>query len=52
MDRVTRYGHLIEEILQEYADLKPSYGQIERETIIDPAQGHYLAGVLRLAAGG
>jgi hypothetical protein len=41
MDKMTRYGALVEEILREYGAYKPSYGEVERETIFVPAQGHY-----------
>ena len=41
MDKTARYGELIEEILREYSAYKPSYGEVEVETIFLPAQGHY-----------
>jgi XisI protein len=41
MARVTHYGQLIQDIFREYGDFKPSYGQVEVETIIDSVQGHY-----------
>jgi hypothetical protein len=41
MDRVIHYGELIQEIVREYGNCKPSYGDVEVETIIDPLQGHY-----------
>ena len=41
MDRVIDYGELIQEIVREYGNCKPSYGDVEVETIIDPLQGHY-----------
>jgi ketopantoate reductase len=41
MDKLTRYGELIQDILREYASYKPSYGQIEVEVVVDPSQGHF-----------
>jgi hypothetical protein len=41
MDKSARYGELIRKILVEYSACRPSRGQIEREAIVDPAQGHY-----------
>ena len=40
MDRVA-YQKIIQRILSEYAALKPSYGEIEVETIFDETQDHY-----------
>src|SRR5271168_4307231 len=41
MDKVRRHGELIENLLREYGTHKPSYGDVEVETIFDPIQGHY-----------
>jgi XisI protein len=41
MDRAKRHRELIEDLLREYSAYKPSYGEVEIETIIDPVQGHY-----------
>jgi hypothetical protein len=41
MARVTQYGQLVQDIVREYGNYKPSYGQVDVETIIDPVQGHY-----------
>ncbi len=41
MDRVTDYRDIVKRIISEYAALKPSYGDIEVETIFDDGQGHY-----------
>jgi ketopantoate reductase len=41
MDKMKRYGDLVEEILREYGSYKSSYGEVEVETIFLPAQGHY-----------
>lgn len=35
------YRQIIKHILNEYAALKPSYGDIEVETIYDDSKGHY-----------
>lgn len=41
MDKLTQYRRVIQEILQEYAAIKPSYGDVEMELIIDPTRDHY-----------
>jgi XisI protein len=41
MDRLTRYRQLIQQILQEYSEQKPAYGNIEVETIFDTERDHY-----------
>jgi hypothetical protein len=41
MAQVTQYGQLVQNIVREYSDCKPSYGEVEVEAIIDPVQGHY-----------
>jgi hypothetical protein len=41
MDKAKHYGEMIQEILREYGAYKPSYGEVEVETIFLPAQGHY-----------
>jgi len=41
MDKVRRHREMIEDLLREYSTYKPSYGEIDVETIIDPFQGHY-----------
>jgi len=41
MDKLTRYGELIQDILREYASYKPFYGQVESEVIVDAVQGHF-----------
>ena len=41
MDRVATYRDIIKRILREYAQWKPTYGEIEVETVFDDAQGHY-----------
>lgn len=41
MARLTHDDQLIQDVLREYGDCKPSYGEVEVETIVDPVQGHY-----------
>ncbi|WP_437673215.1 XisI protein [Sorangium sp. So ce131] len=35
------YADVVKRILSAYAELKPSYGEVEVEAIFDDAQGHY-----------
>jgi hypothetical protein len=41
MDTLTQYRTLIQDILEEYAALKPSYGDVEMELIADTQRDHY-----------
>ena len=41
MDRVTQYREILRRIVNEYACLAPSNGQIRSETVIDPVSDHY-----------
>jgi hypothetical protein len=41
MDRLKEYRDIIKQILSEYAQFKPSYGEIETETVFDEEQDHY-----------
>jgi ketopantoate reductase len=41
MEKLAIYQDIIKRILHEYAQWKPTYGDIEVETIFDDAQGHY-----------
>jgi hypothetical protein len=41
MDKISRHRELIEDLLREYSRYKPSYGEVEIETIIDPIQGYF-----------
>ena len=41
MDRLATYQDIIKRILREYAQWKPTYGEIEVETVFDDVQGHY-----------
>jgi ketopantoate reductase len=35
------YADIVKRILREYADIKPSLGEVEVEAIFDDASGHY-----------
>jgi hypothetical protein len=41
MDRLTEYRRYIRTILNEYAQYRPSYGEVEIEQIIDTEGDHY-----------
>ncbi|BAY31796.1 fdxN element excision controlling factor protein [Nostoc carneum NIES-2107] len=41
MDKLTLYRQLIQEILHNYSEQKPAYGNIEVETIFDTERDHY-----------
>ncbi len=41
MDRVDRYRLIVRRVIEEYADAKPSYGQIATEVIVDRDRDHY-----------
>lgn len=41
MDKVVQYRGYIQEILTDYAQYRPSYGQVEVEKIIDLTNDHY-----------
>ncbi|MFQ4144367.1 XisI protein [Chlorogloeopsis sp. ULAP02] len=41
MDKLTRYRQLVQEILHEYSEQKPAYGNIEVEKIFDKERDHY-----------
>ncbi len=41
MEKLSRYRALIKRILKEYAQYKPSYGEIETFVICDQEQDHY-----------
>lgn len=41
MDKLTHYRQCIQEILQKYGSIKPSYGDVEMELVIDAAHDHY-----------
>jgi hypothetical protein len=41
MDRVAQYRQYIQDILDEYSQYKPAYGDVELETIYDTTKDHY-----------
>jgi len=41
MDRDEHYREIVRGVIRSYAALKPSYGDIEVETIFDETNGHY-----------
>lgn len=41
MASVDEYASIVRRIIEEHAALKPSYGEVEVETIFDDAKGHY-----------
>lgn len=41
MDRLKQYRQIIQRILTTYAQTKPSYGEIVRQTIFDSERDHY-----------
>lgn len=41
MDRVKKYRDIIKQIITEYAQFKPSCGEINVETIFDETRDHY-----------
>jgi len=38
---VAQYPEVVRSIIEEYAALKPTYGEVEVETIFDERRGHY-----------
>ncbi len=41
MDTITQYRHHIHELLDDISHYRPSYGQVEVETIRDTVRDHY-----------
>jgi hypothetical protein len=41
MDRLERYRDIVSRVVEEYASVKPSNGQIDTEAIIDREKDHY-----------
>ena len=41
MDRLATYREIVKRLITEYVTWKPSYGDIEVETIFDESQNHY-----------
>jgi hypothetical protein len=43
MDKLTRYREIARRIVEEYAGLKPSYGDVDSYPLIDQDHDHYVA---------
>ena len=41
MDKLEKYCNYIENILKEYSQYKPSYGDVELQLVIDRENNHY-----------
>ncbi|HSK03408.1 MAG TPA: XisI protein [Kofleriaceae bacterium] len=41
MAAIASYADILKRIIREYAEIKPSYGDVQVEAIFDDAQGHY-----------
>jgi hypothetical protein len=41
MDRLDKYRGVIKKILREYAQYRPSHGEVEVEVVVDEANDHY-----------
>jgi hypothetical protein len=41
MDKLARYRQFVQQIIDEYSQYKPSYGEVELETIADFKRDHY-----------
>ncbi|GAX37422.1 XisI protein [Nodularia sp. NIES-3585] len=41
MDKLEKYRNYIENILKEYSQYKPSYGDVELQLVIDRENNHY-----------
>jgi XisI protein len=41
MDRIERYRQIVKRVIDDYAALRPSHGQIDSEAIVDPRKDHY-----------
>jgi len=41
MDRTDQYRGIVRRVIEDYAEGKPKYGQIESEAILDDVRGHY-----------
>lgn len=40
-DKLTNYQQIVQQLLVEYAEIKPAYGEIEVETIFDTQRDRY-----------
>jgi XisI protein len=43
VDKLTQYREIVRRVVAEYANHKPSHGEIESYPVIDPVGDHYLA---------
>lgn len=41
MDKLSRYRQFVQQIIDEYSQYKPSYGDVEVEAIVDTTRDHY-----------
>lgn len=41
MDRLENYRQIVRRVIEDYARVKPSHGQIESEAVIDVDKDHY-----------
>jgi ketopantoate reductase len=41
MGAVEQYAEIVRRIIRSYAEIKPTYGEIDVETVFDDEQGHY-----------
>ncbi|NEQ76261.1 MAG: hypothetical protein F6K23_26400 [Okeania sp. SIO2C9] len=41
MEKLEKYRNYIEQIIKEYGQYKPSYGEVEVQTIFDRDRDHY-----------
>lgn len=41
MDRVDRYRQIVRRVIDEYAEWRPSHGEIASEAIVDAERDHY-----------
>ncbi|RAM52195.1 MAG: XisI protein [Hapalosiphonaceae cyanobacterium JJU2] len=41
MDKLTQYRQIVQQILHDYSEQKPAYGNIEVEKIFDTERDHY-----------
>jgi hypothetical protein len=41
MDKLASYRQYVQQIINEYSQYKPAYGEVELETVFDTAHDHY-----------
>ena len=46
MDTISKYQQIIEQIIGDYSQLRYSYSEVERKTVFDREQNHYLLMIL------